>query len=116
MRRLSRNVSNEHPSMNCGPSPILSRMSYSANRARSESIDRVAVGMGPNIGLHALAAHHVNAKRKQVLDAMLDADIPEQINVRIGRNIDHDVDVAVGTVFASRARTEQGRVRDAARA
>jgi hypothetical protein len=75
---------------------MLSRISSNANLAFSESIDRIAFDMRTHKGFETFAVGHVNASRKQLLDILDDSDILKQVHPSIGRDFNHNVDVAVG--------------------
>ena|ERR1700730_17158065 len=91
---------------------IWRRTSRSASRSASEGIDRIPCRWRAQIGLPGFAVDHVNAFRKQAGDVILQADVVEKRDVGLGVDIDHDVDVAVRTVFAAGHGAEHGSMRD----
>src|ERR1700722_9340430 len=112
--RFCLKVSRVQPSMNCRHSRMLSRISKRARRARTESINRVTLRAGTNLRLQVGTVGDIDPGRKQILKIVFDADILEQVDIRLGCDLDHDVDVAVRALVATRVRSEQGRMRDAA--
>src|SRR5262249_11964636 len=63
---------------------------------------------------HGHAIGYIDADRKEIFDAVHDADIVKQADRCVGTDFDHDVDIAVGLVVATRPRAEQGGARDTA--
>src|SRR6266403_2970554 len=80
-----------------------------------EGIDRVTGRGGTDIGLKAVAVHHVDGSVKQAPDVILEASIVEHGKMRVRIDFDHDVDVAVRTAVAARHRAEHSRPAHAAR-
>src|SRR5579864_2951122 len=101
---------------NSRASNALSRMSKSACRARSESIDRLSLGGRPNERFQLSSVRDIDAAGKKIAEILGDRNIFEKADRRIWRDLDHDVDVAVRTLVAARSRPEQRGVRHAARA
>src|SRR5258705_12569977 len=81
-----------------------------------EGIDRVSGRGGTDIGLKAVAVHHVDGTVKQAPDVVLEANIVEHGEMRVRVDFDQDVDIAVGTAVATRYRAEHSRSAYAARA
>jgi hypothetical protein len=77
---------------------------------------RLALRRGADERFQPAAIRNVDAGRKQVGEALRDFDVLEYADGRLGRDLDHDVDVAVRASVAAHPRTEQRGVRDAARA
>src|SRR5262249_320692 len=94
---------------------MLSRISSKANLAFSEGIDRIAFDMWTDKAFQTVAVRNVNAYRKQLLDVLHDSDVLKQIHRGVGRDLDHDVDVAVGAGLLARSGTEQGGMAHALR-
>src|ERR1700687_3106971 len=91
-------------------------MSRSAASAGLEGIDRINRRGGTDIGLEAVAVHHVDGTIKQARDEILEASIVEHGEMRLRIDFDHDIDIAVGTVVAARHRAEYSCPAHAARA
>src|SRR6266404_7815350 len=81
-----------------------------------EGIDRVTGRGGTDIGLKAVAVHHVDGTVKPAPDVILEASIIEHREMRVRIDFDQNVDIAVRTAVAARYRAEHSRPADAARA
>src|SRR5258705_5074292 len=81
-----------------------------------EGIDRVSGRGGTDIGLKAVAVHHVDGTVKQAPDVVLEANMVEHGEMRVRVDFDQDVDIAVGTAVATRYRAEHSRSAYTARA
>jgi hypothetical protein len=95
--------------------PIVSNID-SASRALLESIHSFSLGGGPNVGFQMAMVGDVDRAREQVLKVLGDIDVFPQSNRGLRRDIDQNVNVAVGAMVAARVRAEQRRMRDATRA
>src|ERR1700761_952170 len=96
---------------------MLSRISSSALRARSEGIDRVALHHGPDVCAHAVEVDHVDLslwRPKQSRDFPLHARIVPERDGNVGREADQHVEVAIRTSLAARDRAEDAGAGDAA--
>src|ERR1700687_3771679 len=91
-------------------------MSRRAASTGLEGIDRVNRRGGAEIGFEAVAGYHVDGTIKQARDVILEASIVEHGEMRLRIDLDHDVDIAVRTVFAARHRAEHSCPAHAARA
>src|SRR5260370_40315904 len=87
---------------------MLSRISDRANLTDSEGINGFALAGWPYMGFQSGTVRNIDAHGEQVLDAVNNADILKHIHPNVRRNLNHDIDVAVGAGVAARARTEQG--------
>src|ERR1700683_5202611 len=102
--------------MNSLTSSPLSRISNSASRALLESIHSFSLGGGPNVGFQMAMVGDVDRAREQVLKVLGNIHVFPQSNRGLRRDIDQNVNVAVGAMVAARVRAEQRRMRDATRA
>jgi hypothetical protein len=68
------------------------------------------------VGFQVTMVDDVDRAREQVLKVLGDIDVFPQSDRRLRRNIDQNVNVAVGAMIVARMRAEQRRVRDATRA
>src|SRR5260370_22720625 len=91
-------------------------MSRSATIAASERIDGVGCDGWPNVRLQPFPTRHIDRAVEQTGDIVLQAGVVENRNVGSGIEFNHDVDVAVGPIVATRTRAKDRRVPDAARA
>jgi hypothetical protein len=73
-----------------------------------ESIDRIAFSVRPDIWYQSLAVNYVDARRKHVLDEVDDTDILEHADGGVVRDLNHDVDIAIGSLLTPSDGTEQG--------
>src|SRR5215472_12354691 len=73
---------------------MLSRMSVSASRVRSESINRVALDCRPDERLQTAAVGDIDPDREQVREVLRNPDILEKPDRRLRVQLDQDVDVA----------------------
>src|SRR5450756_2770470 len=94
--------------MKARASRMLSRMSI--NRFRGsfdlEGIDRVCRHGGANVGFERLAIDDIDRTGKKAGDVILQTHIGIDVLDGVGRNVDHDVDIAVGAIVATRSRSE----------
>jgi hypothetical protein len=68
------------------------------------------------VGFQMAMVGDVDRAREQVLKVLGDIDVFPQSNRGLRRDIDQNVNVAVGAMVAARVRAEQRRMRDATRA
>src|SRR5215831_6175702 len=87
---------------------MLSRISYRATLTDSQGINGFALGGWSYMGFQDGTVRNIDAHGEQVLDAVNNADIPKYVHPNVRRDLNHDIDVAVGGGIAARARTEQG--------
>src|ERR1700722_18674375 len=80
-----------------------------------EGIDRIGRRGGTDIGLEAIAIHDVDRAIEKTRDVVLEACIVEHSETRLRVDLDHDVDIAVGTAVAACYRAENGHPAHAAR-
>src|SRR5262249_43022380 len=83
-------------------------MSRSGPTARSEGIDSIGHRNGPNVGLQSFAVDDVYRLAEKRGDVGLEGYVVEHRHTDIRIDLNHDVDVAVGSIAAARDRTEQG--------
>jgi hypothetical protein len=67
------------------------------------------------MGLESVAAYHVDGAIEQAGNIFFQTDVIEHGHARLGINLDHDIEVAVGPVLAAYDRAEHGGMTDAAR-
>src|SRR5438067_13472317 len=91
-------------------------MSRSAVCSTSKGIDGISCHGGTDVGFEPVAAHHINLSLEQTRNILFKSDIPEHCHARLRVDLNHDVEVAVGPVGATRHRAKHGGVPDAARA
>src|SRR5271169_245801 len=91
-------------------------MSLRVRVAGSESIDGIGRRGRPDVGLEALATNDIDRAVEEFCNVILERDVFIDADAGGGIDLDHDIDVTVGAVVAPRARAEQSRVTDAARA
>jgi hypothetical protein len=86
-------------------------MSSSQRRVEAglETINRVPGRGWPDVGLQAVTPHDIDAGIEQSGDIVLDGDVFVDPDPGHRIDLDHDIDVAVGTRLVPRARTEQRR-------
>ena len=72
-----------------------------------ECIDRITLGCRPDQGLEGCAIGHIDGLREHALQRLYDADIIEQRDLTAGRELDHDVDVAVLPFSSASDRAEK---------
>ena len=94
---------------------MLSRMSSSASRSASESIDRVGGCTRAKAWLQGFAVDHVNGALKQAGDVILQTRIVEHRGDNGGVEVNENINVAVGSLLVTRDGTEQGGMRNAMR-
>ena len=87
---------------------MLSRISIKASCALLESINGFTLGVGPDKRFQSLAIRHVDRHGKQLFDILDDARVVEKAYVGVRIDLNHNVDIAVGTLLAPRPRTKQG--------
>jgi hypothetical protein len=75
---------------------------FSAVSAGFEGRDRVRCRRGTDIGFQSLAAHDIHGGVKELRDIVFQSHIVEHANMRLGIDLDHDVNIAVGAVVAAR--------------
>ena len=78
-------------------------MSRSAAIAASKRIDGVGRDGWANVRLQPFPTHHVDRAVEQTGDIVLQAGVVENRNMGSGIEFNHNVDVAVGPVVATRA-------------
>src|SRR5258707_11737526 len=81
----------------------------------SEGIERIPHCRRAQMGLEGGAIDDVNRALKQADNVIPQSHVIENGDVRLGINVDDDVEVAVGTVLAARDRPEDSGVANAAR-
>src|ERR1700687_5354513 len=91
-------------------------MSRRAVTTGLEGIDRVSGRGGTDIGLEAVAVHHVDGTIKQAPGVILEGRIVENGEMRPRIDFAHDVDIAARTAVAARHRAENSRPAHATRA
>src|SRR6516162_9526537 len=91
-------------------------MSRSAQVAMSESIDRVCGRGWPDIGLEAVAADDIDGAVEKFRDVILERNVFKDADPGSRIDLNHNIDVAVRPVVATRSRAKQGCVTDAPRA
>src|ERR1700722_7386929 len=101
--------------MKARASRMLSRMSSSRFRGSDglEGINRICRHGGTNVGFQRLAVDDIDRTGKKTGDVILQANIGIDVLDGLRRDVDHDVDVAVRAIVATRPRAEQGGMRDA---
>src|SRR5829696_2188101 len=92
------------------------RISRRAASAGLKGINGVGRCSGTDIGLERVPAHDVGGTVKEASDVFFQAGIIEDGNARVGVDLEHDVNVAVGPVVAACARAKQRRPAYSARA
>jgi hypothetical protein len=90
-------------------------MSRSALSSASERIDHISGRWSAQIGLQSLAVNHINRSVEEASDVVLQANVIEERDMGLGIDIDHDIEIAVGPILATRHRAEHGGMRDRAR-
>src|SRR5271168_1564435 len=86
---------------------MLSRISIKASCALLESINGFTLGAGPDKRFQSLAIRHVDRHGKQLFDILDDARVVEKAYVGVRIDLNHNVDIAVGTLLAPGPRTKQ---------
>ena len=81
-------------------------MSRNALSPASERINRVCNRRWPDVRLQTVAADDINRLIKQFRDVILERDILVDADSRRRIDLDHDIDVALGPVIATRAGPE----------
>src|SRR5437588_11413661 len=91
------------------------RISSSAATVGLKGIDGVRRHGRPDMRLQSVAAYHVDGAIEQAGNIFFQTDVVEHSHARLGINLDHDIEVAIGPVLAASNRAEHGGMTDAAR-
>ena len=110
VRQSSAKASNSIPATKERASVPLSRMSRRAWRVRSESLDRLALRLGPDVRLEPGAVGDIDLDGEQTADEVGQYDILEDTDRRFGIKLDQEVDVAGWPGLAANDRAEQRSV------
>src|SRR5260370_37346413 len=90
---------------------MLSRISDRANLTDSEGINGFALAGWPYMGFQSGTVRNIDAHGEQALDAVNNADILKHIHPNVRRNLNHDIDVAVGGRLAAPAPIQRSSTR-----
>src|SRR5687767_5280293 len=93
---------------------MLYRMWFSGPNLASEHLEGVGVGGASHIRMECGAIDDVNSAGKQTVDIALQAGIVERVELCIGCELDHDIQIAGWPGFVSSHRPEQCCMTDAA--
>src|SRR5579862_5651801 len=83
---------------------------------RSEGIDGVGRRLTGQVGFQSLAVHDINGLVEQGRNIFLKPYVTPDPDMRLGIDLNHNIDVAVRPVVAACARAEQRGMTDAPRA
>src|SRR5271170_7462262 len=81
----------------------------------SEGIDGVGCRRRGYVGFQRLAVYDIDRAVEQGRNIFLKSYVTPNSHMRLGIDLDHNIDVAVGPVVAARTRAEQSGMTDAAR-
>jgi len=93
---------------------LLPGLIFGSWRSGNSIIPAFTLGMRANKRLQAHTVSYVHPNGKQIGQILGDANILEQVDMRVGSDFDHDIDVAVRTILAPRHRAEQRGMNDSA--